>query len=67
MNVTTPLAVEVPDAAEIVSFAPREEVRLTVLPDNGFEFASVRVTVIVKVEEPFAGTVLTLATTVDRV
>ena len=64
MKVTTPLELDKPDAAEIVS-PPRFEERVTVLPEIGFEYASVRVTVMVEVEAPFAVTDVGDATTVD--
>jgi len=54
MKVATPLALEVAEAGEIVSLAPRLEVRVTVFPEAGFEFASSNVTVTVEVEVPFA-------------
>ena len=37
IKVTEPLAFDAPDAAEMVSLAPREEASVTVLPDIGFE------------------------------
>ena len=53
-NVTTPLALDGPEAAEIVSFPARFEVRLTVLPTIGFKYESRKVTVIIEFEVPFA-------------
>ena len=58
---TTPLALDVPDAAEIVSVAPRLEARVTVFPETGLEFTSLRVTVSVEVVDPFAVTDIGLA------
>ena len=65
VKVTTPEPSEAPEAAEIVSVAPRLEARVTVLPETGFEFASLRVTVTVEVVLPSARTEVGLATTVD--
>ena len=55
-NVTTPDALEGPDAAEIVSVAPRLEERVTVLPATGVELASLSVTVTMDIVEPSATT-----------
>jgi hypothetical protein len=49
----------------IVSVAPREDARVTVLPLTGFPLASRSVTVIAEVATPSASTVLGLALTVD--
>ncbi len=63
-NVTTPFALEAPDAAPILT-APRFEARLTVLPGIGFPSTSVKVTVTVLVAVPLAVTLIGLATTVE--
>ena len=65
VKVTTPLEFEAPEAAEMVSVEPLEEARVPVLPETGLEFRSLRVTVTVEAVEPFAGTDVGLATTVD--
>ena len=65
VKVTTPDEVEVPDATDTLSLPPRLETRVTVLPDTGFDCASMRVTVKVESVDPFAGTVLELATKVE--
>ena len=54
VNVTTPEAPERPEAAEIVSVAPRLEASVTVLPATAFPYASRSVTVTVDVVEPSA-------------
>jgi hypothetical protein len=56
VKVTTPVELEVPEAAEIVSVAPRLEASVTVLPDTGLLWASFNVTVIVEVLTPSAAT-----------
>ena len=56
---------DAPEAAEIVSVAPRLEASVTVLPETGFEFASFKVTVIVEVVLPSATTEAGLELTVD--
>ena len=58
VKVTTPEAFETPEAAEIVSLAPRSDVRVTVLPAMGLLFTSFSVTVMVEVVLPLAGTEL---------
>ena len=65
VKVTTPEPSEAPEAAEIVSVAPRLEARVTVLPETGLELASLSVTVIVEVVLPSATTEAGLALTVD--
>ena len=65
VKVTTPEPSEAPEAAEMVSVAPRLEASVTVLPETGLEFASLRVTVIVEVLTPSDSTEVGLATTVD--
>src|ERR1035441_1459690 len=65
VNVTTPEELELPDAAEIVSVAPRLEESVTVLPWTGLLFASRSVTVIVEVVLPSAATLEGLDETVD--
>ena len=65
VKVTTPEPLEAPEAAEIVSVAPRLEASVTVLPETGFEFTSFRVTVTVEVVLPSATTEVGLALTVD--
>ena len=37
VNVTTPEALDAPDALEIVSVPPRLDARVTVFPDTGFD------------------------------
>jgi hypothetical protein len=56
VKVTTPEAFEAPDAAEIVSDAPRLEAKVTVFPATGLLFESSRVTVTVEVDIPLAVT-----------
>ena len=65
VKVTTPEPSEAPEAAEIVSVAPRLEARVTVFPVIGFELASLSVTVIVEVVLPSAVIEVGLATTVE--
>ena len=65
VKVTTPLELEAPEAAEMVSVAPLEEARVTVLPETRFELESLRVTVIVEAVLPFAVTDVGLEATVD--
>ena len=65
VKVTTPEPSEAPEAAEIVSVAPRLEARVTVFPATGLELASLSVTVIVEVVLPSATTEAGLALTVD--
>lgn len=67
MKVTTPKALELPDAAEIVSVPPRLDERVTVLPETGFPFASFKVTVIVEVVLPSAATDVGESLTVETV
>ena len=67
MKVTTPAVVEVPEAADTVSLAPRLETKVTVLPESGLEFASFNVMVRVEVLVPFAGIELELAARVETV
>jgi hypothetical protein len=66
VNVTTPEVSDAPDAAEIVSVAPRLEVSVTVSPETGLPFASSRVTVSVEVLVPSAIGDAGEATKVDR-
>ena len=54
VKVITPLALDAPEAPEMVSVAPLEEARVTVFPETGFELRSLRVTVIVEEVLPFA-------------
>jgi hypothetical protein len=65
VKVTTPEELELPEAAEIVSAAPRLEASVTVLPETGLPLASFSVTVIVEVVAPSAATVFGVADTVD--
>lgn len=65
VNVTTPEPLETPEAAEIVSVAPRLEASVTVLPGTAALVASFRVTVIVDSVAPSLATVVGLATTVE--
>ena len=65
VKVTTPEPSDTPDAAEMVSVAPRLEARVTVFPATGLELASFRVTVMVEVVVPSAVMEVGLATTVD--
>jgi hypothetical protein len=65
VKVTTPKTLESPEAAEIVSVAPRLEASVTVLPDMGLLLASSKVTVIVEVVMPSHAMVRGLATTVE--
>ena len=65
VKVTTPEASEVPEAAEIVSLAPRLEARDTVLEATGVPPPSLRVTVMVEVVAPSAGTEPGVAATVE--
>ena len=65
VKVTTPKELEAPEAAEIVSVAPRLDARVTVFPETGFPFTSFRVTVMVEVAVPFATTEVGEAATVD--
>ena len=67
MKVTTPKVLEVPDAAEMVSFVVLLEARVTVFPETGLEFASSKVTVIVEVVVPLAAILEALAVIVERV
>jgi hypothetical protein len=64
VNVTTPLAVEVPLAAEIVELPPLFA-SVTVLPLTKLLLASLSVTVMVEVVEPSATTDVGLALTVE--
>ena len=64
-KVTTPFTDDIPDAAEIVSVAPRLELRVTVLPETGFKFASLSVLVTVAEEDPLATKLAGLADTVE--
>jgi hypothetical protein len=65
VKVTVPDALEAPDAAEIVSTAPRLEARVTVLPATGLPLASCKLTVMVEVVEPSAGIEFGAAATVE--
>ena len=67
MKVTTPVALEAPEAADTVSLTPRLEVRVTVFPEIGFDCASRRVMVIAAVEVPFAVSELAVEMTVETV
>jgi hypothetical protein len=66
VNVTTPLALDGPLAAEITEL-PLPCASVTVFPLTGLLFASSSVTVIVEVVVPFAVTDVGLALTVDVV
>jgi hypothetical protein len=66
VNVTTPLAFEVPDAAEITEL-PEPAASVTALPDTGLPLASFNVTVMVEVVDPFAVTLVGEAETVETV
>jgi hypothetical protein len=63
-KVTTPVALELPEAVPIVVEAEVED-RLTALPLTGFPLASFKVTVIVAVCVPSATIMPALETTVD--
>jgi hypothetical protein len=65
VNVTTPFASDGPEAAEIVSLAPRLEARVTVLPATGLLAAFFKVTVMVEVVTPSAATEVGEAVTVE--
>jgi len=66
VKVTTPDEELVPDAGLMVAVpAPDVCARVTVLPETGLLYASFRVTVIVEVVEPSAGTVVGEAVTAD--
>jgi len=65
VNVTTPKELEGPEAAEIVSRAPRLDTRLTVLPGTGLLFKSSSVTATVELLTPSAVTNPGEAVTVD--
>lgn len=65
VKVTTPEALDGPEAAEIVSVTPRLESSETVLFVTGLLWASNRVTVTVEAAVPFADTVAGEATTVE--
>ena len=67
VKVTIPLAVEVPDAAEIESLPPRLDVRVTVFPEIGLDCASFRVIVKVELEVPLAASVLKLELTLESI
>jgi hypothetical protein len=64
VKVTTPLALEAPEAAEMVEL-PVPWPRVTVLPDTGLLLASLSVTVMVEVVTPSAVTDVGLADTVE--
>ena len=64
VNVTTPLGLEGPLAAEIVEL-PDPCASVTVFPLTGLSLTSLRVTVIVEVVEPSATTEVGLALTVE--
>jgi hypothetical protein len=64
VKVTTPLAFEGPDAAEMTEL-PAPWPRVTVLPETGLPLASFKVTVTVEVDVPFALTVPGDAETVE--
>jgi hypothetical protein len=63
--VVCPLAFVTAAGCPIVSVAPREEAKVTVLPLTGLLFTSRNVIVIVDVATPFAVTVVGLASTVE--
>jgi len=66
VNVTTPEEELGPDAALMVGVpGPDVCARVTVLPETGLPYVSFSVTVIVEVVEPFAGTEVGEAATVD--
>ena len=65
MKVTTPLALEGPDAAETVEEVPPLGVRVTVAPITGLLLASSSVTVTVEVVTPSSTTLVGTATTVE--
>lgn len=65
VNVTTPEPLETPEAAEIVSAAPRLDASVTVLPGTAALVASFSVTVTVDSVTPSLATVVGLATTVE--
>jgi hypothetical protein len=67
VNVTMPLASDVPLAAEMVDEVPALLESVTVCPEMGKPNASSSVTVMVEVLEPFASTVVGLAVTVELV
>ena len=64
VKVTTPLALEGPDALEIVELPPAWP-RVTVLPATGLLLRSFSVTVTVEVATPLSRTLVGLAETVD--
>ena len=64
VKVTTPLALEEPEAAEIVEL-PLPAAKVTVLPETALLFESFKVTVIVEVVDPSADTELGEAATVE--
>ena len=65
VNVTTPEALETPEAPEIVSVAPRLDASVTVLPEIAVLLLSFTVTVTVEVVEPSAITDAGEASTVE--
>ena len=65
VNVTTPKASDGPEAAEIVSVAPRLEASVTVLPATAVLLVAFKVTVISEVARPFAGNDVGDAVTVE--
>lgn len=67
VKLTTPEALEDPEAAEIVSVAPRLEASVTVLPETGALVRVNRVTVMVDVATPLAVTEVGDAPTVEWV
>ena len=62
---TTPDPLEAPEAGEIVSLAPRLDASVTFLPASGVMAASNKVTVMVEVVVPSAGSVPSEAATVE--
>jgi hypothetical protein len=65
VKVAIPEAFVVPETVVIVSVAPRLELRVTVLPEIGFDVLSFKVTVIVEVVVPSAVIEVGDALTVD--
>ena len=65
LKFTTPLASDNPEAAEIVSVAPRLDASVTVLPATGLLLASSKVTVIVEMAAPSAAAAPGAADTVE--
>jgi len=65
VKVTPPELLDAPEAAETVSVALRLDASVTVLPETGLLLASLRVTVMVEVVDPSAGTADGEGVTVD--